>query len=77
MEGSIADYKYTKHEKSGSYNITYCLRTPLGSYDVRISAYPDGRANADVSSTTWGDKLSYSGYLVPPGISRVFKGTAL
>ena len=77
VEGSIADYKYTKHEKSGTYNITYYLRTPLGSYDVRISAYPDGRANADVRSTTWGDKLSYSGFLLPPGISRVFKGTAL
>jgi len=77
VEGQIADYKYTKHEKSGTYNITYYLRTPIGSYDVRISAYPDGRANADISSTTWGDKLSYSGFLIPPGISRVFKGTSL
>jgi hypothetical protein len=77
VEGDIADYKYTQHKKSGSYNISYYLRTPIGSYDVRITAYPDGRANADVSSTMWGDKLTYSGYLVPPGISRVYKGTAL
>jgi len=76
-EGSIADYKFTKHEKSGSYNITYYLRTPLGSYDVRMTAYPDGRADADVSSTTWGGRLRYSGYLIPPGLSRVFKGTSL
>jgi hypothetical protein len=77
VDGSIADYKYTRHEKSGSYSISYYLRTPVGSYDVRLTAYPDGRADADVSSTTWGDRLHYSGYLVPPGISRVFKGTSL
>lgn len=77
VEGSISEYKYTKHEKSGSYTVTYYLRTPVGSYDVRLTAYPDGRGDADVSSTTWGDKLRYSGNLVPIGISRVYKGTSL
>ncbi len=77
VDGSIADYKYTKNEKNGSYYITYYLRTPVGSYDVRITAYSDGRADADVSSTTWGDRLRYSGYLVPPGISLVYKGSSL
>lgn len=77
VEGSITEYKYTTHKNGGSYYITYYLRTPVGSYDVRITAYSDGRADADVSSTTWGDKLHYSGYLVPIGISRVFKGMSL
>jgi hypothetical protein len=77
VEGQIADYQYKKNEKNGTYIITYYLRTPVGSYDVRISASPDSRANADVSSTTWGDRLSYSGFLVPPGISRVYKGMSL
>lgn len=77
VEGSIADYKYSKNEKNGTYNVTYYLRTPVGSYDVRMTAYSDGRADADVSSTTWGDRLRYSGYLVPTGISRVYKGTSL
>jgi hypothetical protein len=77
VEGQVSDYKYIKNEKNGTYTISYYLRTPVGSYDVRISAYPDSRANADVSSTTWGDKLSYSGFLVPPGISRVYKGMSL
>lgn len=77
VDGSIADYKYTLHEKSGSYNISYFLRTPVGSYDVQITARPDGRADATVRSTTWGDQLRYSGFLVPIGISRVYKGTSL
>jgi hypothetical protein len=77
VEGNISNYKYTQHGKSGSYNVTYYLSTPLGSYDVRMTAYPDGRADADVRSTTWGGKLSYSGYLIPPGASRVYKGMSL
>lgn len=77
VEGSIADYKYTRNEKNGTYTVTYFLRTPVGSYDVRLTAYPDGRGDADVSSTTWGDRLRYSGNLVPTGISRVYKGTSL
>jgi hypothetical protein len=74
FEGDISNYKYTPDEKSGSYTISYYLRTPVGSFDVRMIAYSDGRATADVSSTTWGGKLTYNGYLVPPGVSRVYKG---
>ncbi len=77
VEGSISDYKYTVNEKSGSYSISYYLRTPVGSYDIRMNASPDGRADASVSSTTWGDKLNYSGFLVPPAMSRVYKGSSL
>ena len=76
VEGSMSDYKYSFNEKNGAYNITYYLQTPVGSYDVRMTAYSDGRANADVSSTTWGDKLRYSGFLVPPAMSRVYKGSS-
>ena len=77
VDGNISEYKYTRHERSGGYNITYYLRTPVGSYDVQISARPDGRADATVRSTTWGDMLRYSGNLVPVGLSRVYKGMSL
>lgn len=77
VDGSIADFKATKNEKNGSYNITYMLRTPVGNYDVRISVSVNGRADADIRSTTWGNMLRYSGFLVPPGVSRVYKGTSL
>jgi hypothetical protein len=77
VEGSMSNYKYSLNEKNGPYNISYYLRTPVGRYDVRMTAYSDGRADADVSSTTWGDKLRYSGFLVPPAMSRVYKGSSL
>jgi hypothetical protein len=77
VEGKVSDYKFNRHERSGSYNISYILQTPVGSYDVQITAYPDSRADATVRSTTWGDQLRYSGYLVPLGLSRVYKGMSL
>lgn len=77
IEGDIANYEFTKNEKRGTYTISYYLRSPLGTYDVRLSVSPDGRADADVSSTTWGGRLRYSGNLVPPSMSRVYKGMSL
>jgi hypothetical protein len=77
VDGAVSNYAFTKHERSGSYNITYMLRTPVGSYDVQISARPDGKADATIRSTTWGDQLRYSGDLVPLGLSRVYKGMSL
>ena len=77
IDGTISNYKFSRQEKSGTYNITYMLRSPVGSYDVQITAYPDNRADATVRSTTWGDQLRYSGYLVPLGLSRVYKGMSL
>ncbi len=77
VEGTISKYQYTRNERSGSYTVSYYLQSPLGSYDVRMTAFRDGRADADVSSTTWGGRLRYSGQLVPPGISRVYKGMSL
>jgi hypothetical protein len=77
VQGDVSDYKYSIHEKSGSYNITYILRTPVGTYDVRLTAYPNSRAEATISNSTWGGRITFSGYLIPPGLSRVYKGTAL
>jgi len=77
LDGSVSDYKYSKDEKNGSYYISYYLRTVVGTYDVKIRAYSDGRADADVSAATWGNKITYAGYLVPLAISTVYKGTSL
>jgi hypothetical protein len=77
VEGRISDYKFTQHEKSGSYNVSYYLQTPVGTYDVRLTAYSNGRAEATLSNATWGGRITFSGFLIPPGLSRVYKGNAL
>ena len=75
VEGPLSNYTYSVSEKSGYYNVTYNLRTTVGTYDVRLSIAPDGRADATVSSS-WPGKLNYSGYIVPIATSRVYQGTS-
>lgn len=73
-EGSVSNYEYSYNERNGSYNVKYFLRSPGGNYDVQLVVYSNSRADATVSST-WPGRLTYSGFLVPPGTSRVWKGT--
>ncbi len=75
VTGPVAGYEFTFNEKSSSYNVNYYLRSSVGSYDVRMVVYSDGRADATVSSN-WPGKLNYQGYVVPPAASRVYKGTS-
>lgn len=73
VEGPISGYEYSRNKRNGSYYVSYNLRTPTGTYDVRMTVFPEGRADATVSSS-WPGQLNYSGYLVPPSMSRVYKG---
>ena len=76
VEGQIANYEFTHNEKNGTYNISYNVRSSVGYYDVRISVFRDGRADATVSSN-WPGRVNYQGYLVPPSESRVWQGTSI
>jgi hypothetical protein len=75
-EGPISNYESKYNEKNGTYTVTYNLVTPVGSYDVILIAFPDGKANATIGSA-WPQKLNYFGYLVPPALSKVYKGSTL
>jgi hypothetical protein len=74
VEGPISNYEYTFNEKNGTHSVSYNINSTLGHYDVRMTTFPDGRADATISST-WPGRVNYIGYLVPPGASRVYKGT--
>jgi len=76
VEGPVGKYEYTFNEKNSAYTVSFNIRSPVGNYDVRMTCFPDGRADATVSSN-WPGQLNYSGYLVPPAQSRVYKGTSL
>lgn len=73
VEGDISSYRYNQNPKNGSFNVSYNLRTSSGTYDVRMHVFPDGRADATISST-WPGRVTYLGKLVPPGASRVYQG---
>lgn len=74
VEGTLANYKFSQNERNGTYQVSYNVRSSVGNYDVRMTVFPDTRAEATVSSN-WPGKVNYSGFLVPPGSSRVWKGT--
>jgi hypothetical protein len=76
VEGPVGKYEFSFNEKNSVYNVNFNVRAATGNYDVRMTCYPDGRADATVSSN-WPGKLNYAGFLVPPAQSRVFKGTSL
>lgn len=76
VDGRISRYEFSQNEKNGTYHVSYYLGSPTGNYDVNMVVFPDGRAQAAVSST-WPGQLNYLGYLVPPAASRVFKGTTV
>ena len=75
LEGPVSRYELNKSEKRGTYTISYGLRSTLGNYDVTISVSSSGRADARVSGNFSGS-LRYSGRLVHPARSRVYKGTS-
>jgi len=77
VEGNISDYKFTQNERNGTFTVTYYLQSPVGTYDVRLTAFPNGRAEATLSNATWGGRITFSGELIPPMVSRVYKGMAL
>ncbi len=75
VEGPVSSYEAEYREKSGTWSVTYYVRTTSGTYDVRMNVYGEGRADATVSSS-WPGRITYSGYLYPPGVSKVYKGTS-
>jgi len=75
VEGPVTNYKYSLNEKKGIYTVSFNIRSTVGAYDVRMTTYGEGRAEATVTSN-WPGRLSYSGYLVQPSSSKVYKGTS-
>lgn len=75
VEGPISNYKSTYNEKSRTYSVSYVIMTRTGTYDVIMTVFPSGRADATIGSA-WPGKLNYVGNLVPPAASRVYKGSS-
>ena len=75
LDGRISKYDlFAKESKRGiSYSLTLFINSSLGSYDIQFWISQTGNATATVRGNTSGS-LTYSGKLVPLGISRVYKG---
>jgi hypothetical protein len=77
LEGSISRYELNKNEsKRGySYTVTLYANTNLGTFDIVFWISQDGNTTATLRGITAG-QLTYSGNIVPIGLSRVYKGHA-
>ena len=74
VDGNISNYKYTMIGKNkDSYSVSMNFMSTLGSYDITLMVNPDGYADATIRGN-WSGSLSYHGKLVPPELSRVYKG---
>jgi len=77
VDGRISDYEYTVNEKRESYTVSYNLKSPVGSYSVHMTVSKTGHADARITGNFSSGSLRYSGKLVHPAESRVYKGMSL
>ncbi len=75
IEGDVTDYEVKSDEKRHTYTASWEVRSPVGRYRVVLNASANGTADASISGSFSG-RLRFSGNLVHPGKSRVFKGTS-
>ncbi len=76
MDGNVQNYKY-KVDKKGVYHLSFQISTSLGTIFVSMTIMPaTSRADATVQGTG-GKKLYYTGEIVPPEKSRVYKGSTI
>lgn len=73
IEGRVVNYKWEKNEKRGNYTVFFNISSSMGTYDVNMSIGSAGNADATVRGTFSGS-IRYSGELVHPAASRIFKG---
>lgn len=73
IDGQISRFTIDKREKSGSYFITITISATGGFYDVSLNVSSTGNASAQVM-TLRGQRIEYSGKIVPLSLSRVHKG---
>jgi hypothetical protein len=76
VDGTVSDYEFSKNEKRGNYTIRYNLRSSMGFYTIGVNISPGGRADATVSGNYSGS-IRYSGRIVHPARSKIFKGSSI
>jgi uncharacterized protein YdeI (BOF family) len=76
MDGRVQNYEYTT-DKKGIIHLDFQIATSLGTIFVSMTIMPQ-TSHADANITgTGGKKLYYTGDIVPPEKSRVYKGSSI
>jgi len=75
ITGKVRNYKWEKNEKRGNYTVFFNISSTMGTYDVNMSIGGSAHADATVRGTFSGS-IRYSGNLVHPAKSSIFKGNS-
>ena len=76
IEGRVTKYTYSRkeHKRGFSYFIQVFITSNVGAYDITVTASSNGTGQATVTGIYPG-QVNYSGKLIPPAASKVYKGT--
>lgn len=76
IDGKISVWVVKTRKKTGVYYVRTTLNSAWGTYDINFNISPSGMADATIT-TNYGGSLRYTGRILAPDQSRIFKGSAL
>lgn len=78
LDGRISKYelKEKENKKDKSYTLLIYIVTAVGTYDISFHITSIGNASATVRGMYRG-RLTYSGQIVPIGLSNIYKGSSI
>ena len=77
LDGKVRNYKINKGDGSKMPSVQFDMNGTLGWGTVRISVNSSGNARATVDGGTSGDRITFSGQLVPLKESGTYQGQTL
>jgi len=77
LDGDVRNYKINKGDGTKMPSMQFDMNGTLGWATVRIDVNSNGNARATVDAEMSGDRISFSGTLLPSNESRTFQGTTL
>ena len=77
LDGKVRNYKINKGDGTKMPSVQFDMNGSLGWATVRIDVSSNGNTRATVDAGMSGDRVSFSGILLPSNESRTYQGTTL
>ena len=77
LDGKVKNYKINKGDGTKMPSVQFDMNGSLGWATVRINVSSNGNARATVDAGMSGDRVSFSGILLPSSKSSIYQGSTL
>ena len=78
IDGTISKYTWrTFGKKKDGYNVELIAMSRQGTFEIFMSIYPDGNAEANMSGTNAAGKINLQGFMVPLNQAKTSKGLTM